>query len=518
MPTILLLGEDPALAEDLRPSLARLGHGLHLAPARLPEAQRTAEDVRPDLVLADARCPTATDTARSLRRQLDVPFVLLAAGASDEDVERALAGEPDAYLDVADERGLRGVLAVAMRMRLKGRVATPPRAPAGGADGTTRADRLAALGSITAALAHEINNPLTWVAGNLSLAIDALSQARGSVEHVAAPRGLARALSLAISSLDHAVEGSDRIRRIVADLRDFSGPDELDRRPVDVRSLVDTALRISGNELRHRAMIQREYRDVPHVLANLTQLGQVFLNLLVNAAQAMPAGRAEQNRIRVRIEQDVDGFVVVEVHDTGSGIAPEYLDRIFDPFFTTRPIGAGRGMGLSVAHGIVADHGGEIAVRSYVGVGSTFRVRLPPAPAEVEAVADEEDEFAPGRRGRVLVIDDEPLVLDVLGKLLAESHDVETCASGTMALERLTQDPPFDAVLCDLMMPDMTGMDIYEQLARARPELIDRMVFITGGAFTERATSFLARVPNARLEKPFEVRKLFSVLRRVVGP
>ncbi|MFZ5481288.1 MAG: ATP-binding protein [Myxococcota bacterium] len=515
MPTILFLGDDPAVARDLRSPLDRLRYGLHVSPPRLPEAQRTAEELRPDLLLADARVPLSAEAGHHLRRALDLPLVMLAAGASDAEVDRARGCEPDGWVEQLDaERTLRGVLEVALRNRgaRRGRPAQ------GSPGGDAHADRLAALGSITAALAHEINNPLTWVAGNLGLAIDALSGLKEAAESTAAPRGMARGISLAVQSLEHALQGSDRIRRIVADLRDFSGPDELDRRPVDVRTLVDTALRVCGNEVRHRAQVVREYAEVPSVRANMTQLGQVFLNLLVNAAQAIPAGRAEQNRIHVRVDVDRDGFVLVEVRDTGTGIAPEYLDRIFDPFFTTRPIGAGRGMGLSVAHGIVSDHGGEISVRSQVGLGSAFRVRLPAAPVPVEEAVDDDLAFEPGRRGRVLIVDDEPLVLDVLGKLLEEWHDVETCTSGAAALQLLLAGTPVDAVLCDLMMPDMTGMDIYEALARARPDVLDRIVFITGGAFTERATSFLQRVPNPRLEKPFEVQRLFSVLRRVVGP
>lgn len=521
--SILVLGDARDFAERVHRNLGQLGFHVVPAPADPSAAFLVATDHRPDALLVDIAAPLAfLDVASRVRRTFDIPVVHLTERADDDRVELASRTEPDGYVDdVGNPRALAGALDVALRRRPRRHLADfvgGPLDPEG--------DRLAGLGAIAAAMAHEINNPLTWVVGNLALVIDTLHTVRTSVvpqpNHPAMPRNLHRNLEGALNQLERACEGAERIRRIVADLRDFSAPDEMEQRPVDVRGVLDTALRVCGNEIKHRATIVRDYQPVPPVEANQTRLGQVFLNLLVNAVQAIPAGRAEANEIRVRVypDRELDGWVAIEIEDTGSGIPAEYVERVFDPFFTTRPFGEGRGMGLSVAHGLVKDHGGRIAVRSKMGLGSTFTVKLPAAPVR-EATEDfsvDVDPSVEGRRGRVVVVDDEPLVLDVLSKLIGTLHEVETFTSGSEAIERVVaNDPPVDAILCDLMMPDTTGMDVYEAVRAKRPDLADRIVFVTGGAFTDRAMRFLAEVRNPRLEKPFEVRKLFAVLMRVVS-
>lgn len=514
MCSVLLLGDEKVFFELVQLHLFRLGHAALPGPLDPARALDAALDRRPDLMAVDLAAPAAfVSAADEARRRLGIPVVHLTGRADDARIDAARATAPDSWVDdVGNPRELRAALEVALR-----HAGAPSRAM------DPRTDRLASLGAISAAMAHEINNPLTWVVGNLALAIDSLTEVRDLVAPrsgaPALPRGLATRLEGALRGLGHACEGAERIRRIVADLRDFSGPDELDRRPVDVRAVVDGALRVCGNELRHRATVVREFRDVPRVMGSPTQLGQVFLNLLVNAAQALPAGQADAHEILVRVFQEGDQHVAVEVRDSGAGISSEHLDRIFEPFFTTRPLGEGRGMGLAVAHGIVQDHGGDIRVQSRVGDGSTFKVCLPIDPASLGR-DDWTDEGArlPMRRGRIVVVDDEPLVLDVVGRLLEGLHDVETYGGGDAALARLLGDgPPVDAVLCDLMMPDTPGMEVWARVREVDPALADRIVFVTGGAFTDVAMRFLQEVPNPRLEKPFEVGRLFAVIQRVVG-
>jgi CheY-like chemotaxis protein len=212
---------------------------------------------------------------------------------------------------------------------------------------------------------------------------------------------------------------------------------------------------------------------------------------------------------------------VISIRDTGAGIAPEVLDRIFEPFFTTKPQGLGTGLGLAIAHGLVAAAGGRIEVESPLGVGSIFRVHLPPAGAPVEAVAAPSAPPAgpaaatAGPRLRVLVVDDDPLVAKAAARTLSRLHLVDVCGAATDALKRIEAGERYDAILCDLMMPQMTGMELHAALRRIDQELADRVVFITGGAFTDGAVAFLREVPNACVEKPFDPDQLREAVARV---
>jgi CheY-like chemotaxis protein len=188
------------------------------------------------------------------------------------------------------------------------------------------------------------------------------------------------------------------------------------------------------------------------------------------------------------------------------------LKRLFTPFFTTKPIGVGTGLGLSICHRIVTALGGEISAESVSGKGSTFRVALLPA-----IPTEERPETAPAvsralRRGRILVVDDESMIALVVRRTLSADHDVTVSRHGREALERFNAGERFDVILCDLMMPEMTGMDLHAALLDAAPDQAQRMIFITGGAFTSRARAFLDQVPNLRIEKPFEAVSLRAIV------
>jgi two-component system cell cycle sensor histidine kinase/response regulator CckA len=261
--------------------------------------------------------------------------------------------------------------------------------------------------------------------------------------------------------------------------------------------------------------VVKEYGPVPQVMANESRLGQVFLNLIVNAAQAIPEGHADANEIRIRTESrdTPPGWVVVEMADTGSGIPPAIRNKVFDPFFTTKPAGIGTGLGLAICHRIITSLGGDITVTSEVGRGTTFRILLPAA-VDVERVA------APPavplealvRRGRILVVDDEKMVATAVLRLLGNDHMVEVLTSAQEALRRICDGERFDVILCDLMMPIMTGAELHSELARAAPDQAACMVFLTAGAFTPRARAFLDEVPNPRLDKPFELATLRALV------
>jgi PAS domain S-box-containing protein len=386
-------------------------------------------------------------------------------------------------------------------------------------------DRMSALGTLSAGVAHEINNPLTYLLVNLEHVLRRLRAASASDDPIAeltAPDASQKtregsesgpgSLVGLVQSLQQAVEGANRVRQIVRDLLTFSQGHVENRGSVDARGLVESAVQMAWHEIRHRAHLVKALADVPPVNANEARLGQVFLNLLINAAQAIPEGHADKNEIRVSTRTDESGNAVVEVSDTGVGIAPEDMPRIFDPFFTTKE--AGSGLGLAISHGTVKGLGGDIQASSVPGHGSTFRVILPPAKPWRSSVPASAQEIRALPRRRVLVIDDERLVCEAIARALSDDGDVEVETEAQQALARIAAGARYDLVLCDLMMPVMTGMDLYADVVRIAPMLAGRFVFMTGGAFTPRARAFLASVVNPCLEKPLDMGKLRSLLAR----
>jgi CheY-like chemotaxis protein len=256
------------------------------------------------------------------------------------------------------------------------------------------------------------------------------------------------------------------------------------------------------------------------VLANDARLSQAFINLIVNAAHAIPEGAPDRHEIRLVTRTDDAGRAVVEVHDTGAGIPPEALARIFEMFFTTKPAGIGTGLGLSICRGIIAAHGGEIEVESEVGRGSVFRVTLPPLPPE-RALAPT-PAAAPAatpspRKARVLIVDDEEKLGKALAWELGGDHEVTVMTSGKDALDQIHAGARFDLILCDLLMPGTTGMALFEEVRRLDPAQADRVVFLTGGACTPETTRFLREVKNRRMEKPFDIDLLHAVVGEILG-
>ncbi len=370
------------------------------------------------------------------------------------------------------------------------------------------ADRMASIGTLAAGVAHEINNPLAAVIGNLDLAIDEIKTHRKCV-----------AISGELEEeLDDARAAAESVRVIVRDLKIFSRAEDDARGPVDVERVMESTLRMAWNEIRHRARLTKEYGRVPLVEANESRLGQVFLNLVVNAAQAISEGNAELNLIRISTSCDEQGRVALRVSDTGAGIPADVQKRLFTPFFTTKPVGAGTGLGLSICHRIVTSFGGEIRFQSELGKGTEFCVLLPAAQVVMAPTVAERRLSAPSsRRGRVLVVDDELAVANTAKRILAASHEVLVIDDSRHALELLRSGERFDAVLCDLMMPQVTGMDLHAEVARLDQSQADRFVFITGGAFTPRAREFLDAVSNHRVEKPFDLQGLRAIVGGLIG-
>jgi two-component system, cell cycle sensor histidine kinase and response regulator CckA len=285
-----------------------------------------------------------------------------------------------------------------------------------------------------------------------------------------------------------------------------------------VRVALEAALNIAGNEIKQKATLIRDYELVPPVEANPNRIEQVLLNLLLNAVQSLPPD-AHGQEIRASLRSS-GGQVAIIIEDTGSGIPEDLLGKIFDPFFTTKPVGVGTGLGLPICRSIVRGLGGEISVRSTPGQGSQFTVTLPASSGRVPEKVERPRPASvpPPKRGKILIVDDEVSVARTLKALLENEHDLSLAESGSEALAAISAAPEggFDVIMCDLMMPGMSGMELYETVRRDYPGLEQRMVFMTGGVSMDRARQFLATCANLTFEKPFDFERLRRTLRRLV--
>jgi len=352
------------------------------------------------------------------------------------------------------------------------------------------ADRLASLGIMAAGVAHEINNPLAYI----SLAADML-QRRVSPDDAAL--------------VAEVRTGVERITAIVRDLRFFGLDEEEVPGPVDVGGAIAAAERLVAHEVRARGKLVKEYGALPAVTGTARRIEQVFVNLFLNAIHALGDKNDGQITVRARVTAE---HVIVAVEDDGCGMPEQMLGVIFEPFFTTRAAVGGTGLGLSICRDIVVRGGGDLAAKSVVGEGTTMEVTLVRARPDESAARPEAAPEPPPRpvrpRGeasrlrsdgkalRVLVIDDEPLIVRTLTSALASWATVVGETVPERALALILAEPPFDAIVCDVMMPGLTGTDIHERVARDKPGHETRFVFITGGAYTARAREYLDRFPT----------------------
>lgn len=369
-------------------------------------------------------------------------------------------------------------------------------------------DRMAAMGTVAAGVAHEINNPLAYVIATLQLMFNRLPELTNG-----AGGPLSEQAAWLKRQLERAQEGAGRVRVIVRDLKAFSRADEETLSAIDLPRALTSAIALVSNEIALRARLVLDYEGLPHVHANEARLGQVFVNLLVNAVQAIPAGDAEGNEIRVSGRADDAGRAIIEIRDTGSGITAEHLQRIFEPFFTTKPIGVGTGLGLSLCHGIVASFGGQITIESPPGEGTLVRVTLPGCDNQAQTVSSASPPAE--SKGRLLVIDDEQDFADVLHDSLAPFHEVDTTTHARQALGWIVAGKRFDVILCDMRMPEMTGLDFYSQLAVDNPEQAKRVVLMSGG-FTRKPSEAPIALPSPILEKPFDTDQVRTLMREAL--
>ncbi len=366
------------------------------------------------------------------------------------------------------------------------------------------ADRLAAIGQLAAGVAHEVNNPAAFIHANLeALARDV--EATGGTDNTHARALIADCLA-----------GIERISEIVQELAGFARLDDDRARPVDLCEVARSACTMASSTLRHSATLELDLHPLPTIVGDATKLVQVVLNLVVNAADAIKGAGGTDNRVLVETRHD-DEWVMLAVEDTGPGIPDHLQNRIFEPFYTSKPPGKGTGLGLAISADTIHAHGGTLEVQSAVGVGTRFEIRLPRDHGREPASEDSGAHrivLPPPRRLRVLVVDDEAMLRRAFQRLIGAMHETVT-TDGPGALELLRRDPRFDVIVCDLMMPDVDGPELYERVTEEHPKLASRFVFLTGGVFTDRARTFLERHDFKMLRKPVPQKELLSAIHEI---
>jgi signal transduction histidine kinase len=498
-----LVVDAPHAARGLAEQLRKFDCEVLGIAATEEEALALAARTPPDLVLIEvgASWRAGEDLAEALGKQLDVPILRLAGQAPGlwATVETTLA-----YARLEREHR-----ALCRRAEVH--------------------QRAVALGTLAAYLTREREPPLNFVIGSQQYALrelDALSELFDAVS--ADRRELARELAEEIgSALRDSISGVERLRASALEFGRLSQPRASRTRSLDVRTALDTALALTGAELAARARVVRDFGACPLVVADEVSLAALFVNLLSNAAHAIAQGAIDENQVRIVTRTSAYGGALIEVRDSGCGIPASDLRRIFEPFFTTGDPETSAGLGLSIVLDIVTSLGGSLVVDSKAGAGSTFRVLLPAAPearmpgaplAYTRALEPKASPpLRPDTRERVLLIDDEPILLDALARALEGPYAVTRAVGGRAALELLSAGKEYDLLLCDLMMPGMTGVDLCLVIEQQFPSAARRMAFMTGGAFTLPAQQFISAPGRCVLEKPFTNDELFAFIAKCLA-
>jgi two-component system NtrC family sensor kinase len=373
-------------------------------------------------------------------------------------------------------------------------------------------EKMASIGLLTAGVAHEINNPLGFILPSFELIESWVASARvgKADERVQSFDDLAQLIT-------DCRRGLDRIARLVRQLRVFSHPGRQDLGAVDIDALVRSVVAMVERETAGRATVTVYSTHDCIASGNGEQLRQVLLNLLINSAQSFSSDRTD-GRIEVFVERKEE-VVNIRVIDNGCGIAPENLRRVFDPFFTTKAVGHGTGLGLAISRDLVKKMDGNVTLESQLGRGTSATVTLhlwreadqrqvePPRTPTPELFAP-----APGsRRLSIIIIEDETALLQPLRRMLADHHDVLTFSDSRDGMRCLVEREPPDVIICDVNMPEVSGLELYRHVTSVRPFLAERFVFLTGGDSDDLAT-LLGEGPARILEKPIHRKELIAAI------
>jgi len=360
--------------------------------------------------------------------------------------------------------------------------------------------RLAMIGEMAAGIAHEINNPLTGVIGFASILVkrdDLPADARQKLRIIN--------------------EGGRRVGAIVKGLLTFARQSRTGKTYVDINEILEGTVKLMAYELQtsNIEVVLKLDTSIPYTMADAGQLQQVFLNLLVNAEQEIKTS-ADAGIVEIRTSS-VDEVLEIVFKDNGPGIAKEHLDKVFDPFFTTKKVGVGTGLGLSLSHGIVTEHGGRLYVKSTKGKGATFIVELPVIEDERYSLdADQSGKSPAVIRGKILVIDDEMISSDFLEQVLEQDgHQVTVAKKAQQALKEVTTNN-YDVILLDVKMPGMSGMEFYHLLMGSEQSLAEKVIFITGDVVSPETQQFLSEVKRPLINKPIDIQVLKQLVSRQI--
>ncbi len=477
--SILVVEDEPDLAQPLCDLLRAHGYEVEHAPNGAEALARLTKADPPALILLDLMMPVMDGWQFLAERKRDPSAAPLRVVVMSGDLgARAQPVEADAFVAKPFESA-----------ELLATVARLMKAERGRQEEVRdlRLDQLASLGRLAAGMAHEINNPLTYVTGNLELLDEDLGAQRPSPK-LEQWRELVRG----------AIDGAERIGRVVAGLKTLARPADDPVGPVELESLLDSALHLASNDLGHRARVVRDFKVTATVRASASRLTQLFLNLLLTAGQRLPEGGADENELSVRVRAGAQN-VVVEIRDSGTPLTVEGQRHLSG------------GLGMAICRQLAAELGVQLQIESRGEAGGLLRVILPaatpPSPPPLPSLAAGAVE-----RASLLIIDDEPRIVSLLERALGRQHRVTALTSAREALTRIEAGESWDLILCDMMMPEMTGMELHAELVKRWPLLAARMVFITGGAFTPRAQAFLDHVPNPRMEKPIDLVRLRALV------
>lgn len=349
-------------------------------------------------------------------------------------------------------------------------------------------DRLATVSRLAAGIIHEINNPMTWVLANLHFLRKKFKKL---------PLKNTEEFDEIIKDI---IQGAEKIRDIVTDLKGISRFDDPKlATPIDLHEILISAIAMASFQYKNIARIEKEFSvDNPKLFFNKTQLHQVFLNLILNSMQAF-SKKSNKNLIYIKTCKEKNK-IRIDICDNGVGISAEIMPKIYEPFFTTKPQGIGTGLGLSICHDILNRQGGEISVKNLPGEGTTFSIFLPLQTNK--------------NKKRILIVDDEPLILKSLKRILEENYNVTIASKGQTALELLKQNEneQFDLIISDVTMPDVTGADLFNKIALQFPGLEHNIIFMTGYAYSAKLKQFLAGIDNKVITKPFEEESLLQTI------
>jgi C4-dicarboxylate-specific signal transduction histidine kinase/CheY-like chemotaxis protein len=361
-------------------------------------------------------------------------------------------------------------------------------------------EKMAAVGNLVSGVAHELNNPLAGVIGFSEILLEKQEDAKTK------------------KTLERIRDEAQRAAKIVKNLLTFARKHKPEAVMADINGVLERTLELRAYDLRvNKIKVTTDLsRDLPMTLVDPNQLLQVFMNVITNAEQAM---REANGKGTLKITSSVAGpSIRMVIQDDGPGIKPDHLKQIFDPFFTTKPVGRGTGLGLSICHGIMKEHGGTIGATSIVGQGTTFVIELPvtrgtAAPARALRAA-----APPAAAATILVVDDEESIRELVKDALsARGHQVDGADSGENALLALAK-RPYDLVVSDLKMPEMSGQELYAKLLADHPRLAERVIFTSGDTVSAETQSFLEKPGRPYLLKPFQVQDLVDEVEKILRP